>query len=375
MKRFQEEHILNDLRKKMVFLCGPRQVGKTWLAKKIAASYSNPQYLNYDRLEDREIIRREGWPAKTDLLLLDEIHKMPGWKNYIKGIYDTREDDLHILVTGSARLEMLRQVGDSLAGRYFRHRLLPFSLSELAQTKQVEYLDIERLIKRGGFPEPFIADDPVDSHRWRMQYIDGLIRSDVLDFERIHDFRAIQIVLELLRRRVGSPVSYMSIAEDAQIAPATVKKYIEIFEGLYIVFRVTPWSRNIARSLLKEPKIYFYDTAMVEGDEGAHFENLIACSLLKHVCALIDYKAQKWRLHYLRTRDGQEVDFCLVRDDRAELMIEAKYSFRDVPRSLIKFNRTYSIPAMVVAQNLKREQEIENISICKAQKYLSQLFL
>ena len=173
---------------------------------------------------------------------------MPNWKNYLKGIFDTRTSGLKILVTGSSRLDIFHQVGDSLAGRYFRHRLLPLSPAELFKNGEFTALNVEKLMSRGGFPEPFLANDPVDSDRWRLQYIDGLIRTDVLDFERIHDFRAIQLVLELLRRRVGSPVSYVSIAEDVQISPNTVKKYIDVFEALYIVFKVVPFSKNIARS-------------------------------------------------------------------------------------------------------------------------------
>jgi uncharacterized protein len=375
MERFQEAAILRDLKKKMVFLCGPRQVGKTWLAKNIASNFTQSAYLNYDRFEDREIIQREGWRSSTDILVLDEIHKMKDWKNYLKGVFDTREPHLKILVTGSSRLEMFRHAGDSLAGRFFRHRLLPFSPAELAKTHYPNAGLIDRLMMRGGFPEPFSAEDPVDADRWRMQYIDGLIRTDVLDFERIHDFRAIQLVLELLRRRVGSPISYLSIAEDVHISPNTVKKYIEIFEELYIVFRATPFSKNIARSLLKEPKIYFYDTGMVIGGEGARFENLIAQSLHKHVCALQDYKGESWQLNYLRTKDGDEVDFCLVRDDHADCIIEAKLSDTSLPSALKSFHKRYGMRASLVVKELKREQEIDGISVESASNFLSNLFL
>lgn len=228
---------------------------------------------------------------------------------------------------------------------------------------------------RGGFPEPFAAEREVDADRWRMQYIDGLIRTDVLDFERIHDFRAIQLVLELLRRRVGSPVSYQSIAEDAHISPNTVKKYIELFEELYIVFRVTPFSRNIARSLLKEPKVYFYDTGMVVGEEGPRFENMMALNLYKHVYALQDYKGESWQLNYLRTKDGEEVDFCLVRDDRADCMIEVKMTEASPPSALRNFYKRYGIKASLVVKELKREQEIDGIEVEAAQGFLNNLFL
>jgi uncharacterized protein len=375
MDRFQEAAIIRDLKKKMVFLCGPRQVGKTWLAKKIASGFAKSVYLNYDRLEDREIIQREGWRSSTDLLVLDEIHKMKDWKNYLKGVFDTREPHLKILVAGSSRLEMFRHTGDSLAGRFFQHRLFPLSPAELIKTQYSNADLLDRLMKRGGFPEPFTAEDDVDADRWRMQYIDGLIRTDVLDFERIHDFRAIKLVLELLRRRVGSPMSFLSIAEDVNVSPNTVKKYVELFEELYIVFRITPYSKNIARSLLKEPKIYFYDTGMVIGDEGLRFENMLAQSLHKHVCALQDYKGESRQLNYLRTKDGDEVDFCLVRDDRAEHIIEAKLSNAAPHAALKNFSKRYGLKASLVVKDLKREQEIGDITIESARNFLSNLYV
>lgn len=375
MNRFYHDAILRDLEKKMVFLCGPRQVGKTWLAKKIAESFQHSIYLNYDRLEDRDILLREAWLKNTDLLILDEIHKMPDWKNFVKGVFDTRPPHLRMLITGSSRLEMFRQVGDSLAGRFFRHRLLPLSVSELLKTGENSPTDVEQLITRSGFPEPFLAENSVDSDRWRLQYIDGLVRTDILDFEKIHDFRAIQLVLELLRRRVGSPISYVSIAEDAAISPNTVKKYIEIFEALYVVFKVVPHSRNIARSLVKEPKIYFYDTGMVAGDDGVKFENFVALSLLKHVYALNDYKGRPAELRYIRTKDGDEIDFCITIDDIPESLIEVKVQYRDIPSALGRFHKRYSIPAYLLVKDLKREQMLDDISIVKAESFLGELVL
>jgi len=223
MYRKQIEPIIKDLNKKIVFIVGPRQVGKTWLALEVGKRFDNTTYLNYDSFEDRQIIKDESWLQATELLILDELHKMPGWKNYLKGVFDTKPKNLKILVTGSARLDVFRQTGDSLAGRFFTHRLLPFSISELQEDPIGS--DIERFIQRGGFPEPFLTEDEIDAKRWRNQYIDGLIRTDIIDFERIYDLRTIQIVFELLRRRVGSPVSYASIARDVNASPTTIIKY------------------------------------------------------------------------------------------------------------------------------------------------------
>ncbi|MBW1813290.1 MAG: ATP-binding protein [Deltaproteobacteria bacterium] len=371
MERKQKNLIVKDLKKKMVFLTGPRQVGKTWLSKEIAKDFPESVYLNYDSLEDRKIIKSEMWLDRTKLLILDELHKMPGWKNYLKGVYDTKPEHMAIFVTGSARLEAFRQSGDSLAGRYFTHRLLPFSPSEVRPAIPVD--DLERFLTRGGFPEPFLAEDSIDADRWRLQYIDGLIRTDILDFEKIHDFKAIQLVLDLLRSRVGSPVSYKSLAEDVGIAPNTVKKYIQILESLYIIFRVTPFSKNIARSILKEPKIYFFDTGMVEGDEGIQFENLVGLCLLKHVYSLVDYQGKPYSLCYLRTKDRKEVDFCLVNRDKPELMIEVKRSDPDPDKSIVHFNKRFNIPGVQVVLHLKREKKEREIEIRKGLNYLMSL--
>ena len=269
MRRYQKSAILRDLDKKMVLLAGPRQAGKTWLAKNIGEDFPNTVYLNYDHNEDRKMIHDTAWLSSTELLILDELHKMPQWKNYLKGVYDTKPKSLKILVTGSARLDIFNQVGDSLAGRYFIHRLMPFSPAELS--KVGASVNLDQLMERGGFPEPYLAKQAIDAERWRLQYTDSLIRTDVLDFDNIQNLRAIQLVFELLREKVGSPISYKSIAEDVAVSPHTVKKYIDILEALYIVFRVTPYSKNIARSLLKEPKIYFFDNGLVKGNAGARF--------------------------------------------------------------------------------------------------------
>lgn len=373
MYRKQTKQIIKDLNKKMVFIVGPRQVGKTWLAKEIGKNYSNMAYLNYDRAEDRQIIRKEIWPRKTDLLIFDELHKMKEWKNYLKGVYDTKETGQKILVTGSARLNTFRQSGDSMAGRFYAHRLLPFSLAELKDVKP-EY-DLDRIMSRGGFPEPLLAESDEDADRWRKQYFDGLVRTDILDFEAIHNFKAIRLVLDLLRHKVGSPVSYSSIAEDVQVSPATVKKYIDIFEALYIVFRVAPFSRNIARSILKEPKIYFFDNGMAAGGDGAKFENAVAVSLLKHAWGKTDYTGRDYELKYLRTKNGQEVDFALIKDGKISRIIEAKLSDGDLSKNLSYFSAKYKLKGIQVVKELKREKTIGGIDIVLADNFLKSLFL
>lgn len=373
MKRIQKKMILNDLDKKIVLLVGPRQAGKTWLAKDIAQEFSKSLYLNYDQVFDREIITSQSWLPTVDLLILDELHKMDGWKNYLKGLFDTRPPSMKILVTGSARLDIYDQLGDSLAGRYFRHRLLPLSPAELVQLH--EKADLSKLLTRSGFPEPYLAEDETQANRWRLQYVNSVLSTDVFEIDEIHNLKAMHLVFNLLRSRVGTPISYQSLAEDIAASPITVKKYIQILEALFVIFRVTPYSNNIARSLLKEPKIYFFDTGLVQGDEGAQLENLIAVSLLKHTYAKTDYLAQNYTLNYLRTKDGLEVDFALVHDDKIEQIIEVKLA-DDVPsKSLFHFHEKYQLPATQVIRFLRHERKKNDIKIVEASSFLTSLFL
>ncbi|HPN64368.1 MAG TPA: AAA family ATPase, partial [Candidatus Goldiibacteriota bacterium] len=224
MKRYLEDEIIKDLQKKMVFITGPRQIGKTFLAKSILGNMKNGVYLNNDDMDDAKVIKKRTWQPDAGLVVLDEIHKMKGWKNYLKGVFDTRRERQSILVTGSARLDTFRQSGESLAGRYFLYRLNPLSVKELSAVMKPSEALLE-LDTLGGFPEPFFSASVDDAARWRKQYYTDLIREDIFDIGRIGELRAVRLLLELLRKRVGSPVSYTSLSQDMQVSVNTVKRY------------------------------------------------------------------------------------------------------------------------------------------------------
>jgi predicted AAA+ superfamily ATPase len=373
LHRSQENRIHEDLSKKMVFLVGPRQVGKTWLSKKIGEYYKNTVYLNYDSISDREMIKDQSWLPETELVILDELHKMKNWKNYLKGLYDTKRPELKILVTGSARMETFRKSGDSLAGRFFVHHLLPLSLSELKEEKIPEKMSL--LIERSGFPEPFLAETNEEAKRWRKFYTDSLVREDIMNFDNVSDWRALYDVFEILRHSVGAPISYVNIASDIGISPVTVKKYISALESLYIVFSIRTYTKKIKRSILKETKVYFYDTGLVIGDPGIIFENFVAVSLLKHLMLRNDLFGTNEQLMYLRTKEGKETDFALVNSENSLLSImEVKLSDIKPSKNLIYFKDKYKTLALQIVRYFNKAGIKNNdLLILNAEKYLTEL--
>lgn len=375
MHRYAEGAIKADLAKKIVLLSGPRQVGKTTLSKQLFESFA---YLSYDAASDRPVIEREEWPKDVELVVFDELHKKKAWKSWIKGVYDTRGIPPAILVIGSARLDLMRRGGDSLAGRFFSHRLHPLTVreivSELGETPQAA---LQGLLARGGFPEPYLGRNEEEARRWRRTHIDTIIRGDLLDLETVRDIRSIEILVDLLRTRVGSPTSSASLARDLGVSIPTVQRWLAILEGLCLIFAVTPHHRNIARSLLKEPKYYFYDIGDVEGGHGARLENAVAAALLRELQRIEDLSGRRTSLRYLRDREGREVDFLAVMDERPVLMVEVKAGHDSFARPLFKFRAALGggVRTVQVVAHLERRRESEGVEMLPAWEFLAGLDL
>ncbi len=366
--------VRTDLKQKIVLISGPRQTGKTTLARNLSSSVD---YLNYDAVSDRKRIVKQDWSRSVELVVFDELHKMKKWKGWLKGIFDTEGVTPQILVTGSARLDIAKRMGDSLAGRHFAFRLHPITLKELHQElpSSAPEKNFLTLLNHGGFPEPFFSSEPFFYERWRRSHLDLILRQDLLDTENVRQITQIELLIELLRGRVGSVVSYQSLAEDLQVDISTVKRWLIMLENLFVIFRLTPFSRNVARSLLKSSKFYFYDNGQVEGNEGAKFENLVANALLSHVHFEQDTKGRRVELCYLRNKDGDEIDFALVEKQKVTVMLEAKWSDATPSTAFLKLKPKDTHPqAVQLVAELDKEKDYPfGVSVRSAPQWLSVL--
>ncbi len=357
--------------KSMVFLSGPRQSGKTTLARMIAERFPNRVYFNWDIVTDRrrlvenpyffeEVVRHD---ESRPLVIFDEIHKRRGWKNYLKGVFDRFHDDFLFLVTGSGRLDTYQRGGDSLAGRYYAFHLWPLTLAELhyAGSRFDEFAsdplgtysgdaaaaeaDWERLAMCSGFPEPYLAARRPSYRRWSTTYRRQLIREDIRDLTGVTRIDEIELLFALLPSKVGAPLSIPSLATDLKAAYNTVKAWLRILDRFYLTFTITPWAREISRAVHMNRKTYLFDYASVE-DAGARFENMVALELHRAVTSWTDLGWGEFGLHYIRTKEGREVDFLVTRDRRPMLLVETRLGDTDPSANLRVFQKALGVPAV-----------------------------
>ncbi|MBI2119278.1 MAG: ATP-binding protein [Elusimicrobia bacterium] len=389
MKRIQDLYLFDEKLQggKMVFLSGPRQVGKTTFAQNNLKKFGDTKlYFNWDDpFIRREYVRNphfldvvlSGSSHPMPWIVFDEIHKHKNWKNILKGLYDHYHSKARFLITGSARLDYFRSSGDSLVGRYFSYKMLPLSLAEGAQNfdfllsqdnvlshpvenKLVHLLDripiakfknaLKKLYEFGGFPEPFLKASANFSVKWRRDYQSLLSKEDVRDLSRIQDLKGLEQLLLLLPERVGSPLSINSLREDLQVNHRTISNWLEVLKKVYLLFSILPWSKNLARAIRKENKFYFYDWTFVE-DPGARFENMAAVHLLRLVSRWNELGLGNFDLRYVRTKQKQEIDFLIIKNQKPLALFEAKVSDTQVQPSSLYLSCILSVPFYQVVLN------------------------
>jgi predicted AAA+ superfamily ATPase len=356
MLRRYIEGALKDLsfaHRKMAFVSGPRQCGKTTLAKMLLEDRGSGAYYNWDETEFRRLwtksprsiltsFRERNAGQRTPLFVLDEIHKAKKWKQSLKGVYDTLEQPADILVTGSARLSVYRKGSDSLMGRYYHFRLHPLTLAEIGgyspqgpgpvlaairedsiPNRKQDQMHLDSLLRFGGFPEPFLSGEEKRLNLWRRGRVEKVIREDLRDLSRIPELSSIEALVSLLPERVGSLFSRASLREDLEVSFDTVRRWMQYLFELYYAFEIKPFTHTISRSLKREGKLYLWDYSEIT-DGAARFENLIAEHLLKACHYWTDTGEGFFELFFLRTKEKQEIDFLIVKDKKPWLPIEVK---------------------------------------------------
>lgn len=386
-KRYLTEFVVEDLAEKMVFIGGPRQVGKTTIARDlIAKQFHQSGYYNWDSKSDRRKIMQSNWSGNADLIIFDEIHKYKKWKSFVKGEYDTLKNKYHFLITGSARLDLYRKGGDSMLGRYHYYRLHPFSLAELIGKVTIpevmkeipirlrrEKVKLKALDKFGGFPEPFLKQNTRVLRRWHNEKTERLFREDIRDVEQVRDIVNMQLLGDLLPEKTGSLLSINSLREDLEVSHRAVSSWLNILESFYYCFRIYPFVGKNFRSLKKEAKLYLWDWSEVE-NEAVRFENCVASHLLKLIHFLRDYEGYKANLYFLRSVEKKEVDFFVTIAEKPWFAVEAKMNDTNVSPHLFYFKEKLNIPfCYQIVKKGDVDSFIKGVRIVSADRFLAGL--
>lgn len=367
LKRVYEALIQQHLteNRQMIFLAGPRQVGKTTLSFMARKLSTTSFYLNWDNVEHQQlIIRGPETVAKhlslntlttdTPLIIFDEIHKYSRWKQFLKGFFDTYGIQVKIIVTGSAKLDIYKRIGDSLMGRYFLYRIHPMSIAELASPIPSHHLTrspvslpqnlLEKLIEFGGFPEPFLNEKKSFHHKWLRFRYQQTFHEDIRSLTEIHEMAQLELLATLLKDRTGQIINYSDFANDINVSQPTIKRWIESLSAFYYCFSIKPWYKNISRALRKQPKIYLWDWSDIT-DPGARAENFVASHLLKAVHFWTDTGLGQYDLHYIRDKDKYEVDFLVTKNNEPWFLVEVKHSQNTgLNKALYRFQEQTNAP-------------------------------
>jgi len=343
MDRYIKAFVEQDLREKMVFLGGPRQVGKTTLALSLldGGNEEHPAYKNGDSLTARKALLQGALPAEQDLVILDEIHKYKGWRNLVKGFYDVNRSRKRFLITGSARLDHYRRGGDSLQGRYHYRRLHPLSLHELSRSPTRS--DLDHLLRFGGFPEPFLKGNTRHWKRWQNERQSRVIHDDLVSLEHVKEVSQLDLLAQVLQERVGAPLSINNLREDLSVAFETADRWVTMLENLYFCFLVRPFGLPRLRAARKERKLYMWDWSVCD-KESARFENLVASNLLKYCHLAEDNEGDRMELMFVRDSMQRELDFVVVRNHKPEFAVECKTGEHGLSRNIPYFAQRTTIP-------------------------------
>jgi len=372
--RYLKKPVKEDLQNKMVFVGGPRQVGKTTFALTFLpeSTEKHPAYLNWDDISVRRGLLKGELPGGQKLFILDEIHKFSGWRGLVKGFYDTNRSELSFIITGSARLDYYKKGGDSLQGRYHYYRLHPFSMAELNTKPTMN--DFNLLFKFGGFPEPCLRGEEKFWRRWQRERLQRVIYDDIRDLENIKEISLLELLAGELPNRVGAPLSVKNLKELLQVAHETVDRWINIFERMYYCFRIPPYGPRKIRAVKKEQKLYLWDWSIIP-EAGPRFENFIASHLLKYCHFMEDTQGFKMDLRFLRDTDKREMDFVVLKDEKPLFAVECKTGEKNINPAMFYFMERTQIPRFYQVHSGKRDYEKKGVRVIPVHKFIKEFSL
>jgi hypothetical protein len=373
-ERYLKKAVGEDIKDRMVFVGGPRQVGKTTFALSFLskAEETHPGYLNWDNVSTRASLLKGELPPKEKLLVLDEIHKVARWRNLIKGFYDTNKSYRSFLITGSARLDYYSRGGDSLQGRYHYYRLHPFSLLEINPNPTSS--DFKMLLQFGGFPEPLFKGEERFWRRWQKERAHRVIYEDIRGLENIKEISLLELLAAELPNRVGAPLSVKNLRELFQVSHETVERWLKIFERMYFCYRIPPYGPARVRAVKKEQKLYLWDWSLVSGP-GERFENFMACHLLKYCHFREDRDGYEMELRFLRDVDRREADFVVLEGGKPLFAVECKTGEKAINSNLFYFKERTEIPKFFQVHQGIRNFEKNGIRVIPVHEFFKELQL
>ena len=313
-REIEAELVLLSSQYKVITITGPRQSGKTTLAKKVFPNYSyftleSPDVRTMANLDPRKFLTTD-----KKGIILDEIHNVPELLSYIQEIVDSTENEIQFILTGSNNFSLLNKVSQSLAGRTAILKLLPFSIKELATIDND--FTIEDYLEKGFYPAIYAQHkEPTRAYR---NYYETYLERDVRQLINLKDLRLFQIFIRLCAGRTANLFNASAMSNEVGVSVPTIKSWISVLEASYIIFLVQPYYENIGKRLVKTPKLYFYDVGLASyllGIEnknqmsrdplrGALFENMVVSDILKSRFN----EGKESNLYFYRDSNGNEID-------------------------------------------------------------------
>ena len=339
---------------KIIILYGARQVGKTFLSKKIAKG-KHSLYLDCEKISVREVIesqnleRIKSFLGEKKLVILDEAQKVKNIGTSLKLLVD-HHPNMQIIATGSSSFDLSNKVLEPLTGRNFKFNLYPFSLSELKKNLSPENFSekLESFLRFGMYPDVALSETEEEARFKLDEIANDYLYQDVLAFEKLKKPDLLLKLLQAIALQLGNEVSFRELASLLQTSGETVQRYLDLLEKTFVIFKLHSFSRNLRKEIGKKIKIYFYDLGIrnsliqnfaplnLRNDIGALWENFCISERIK----INQERLKKVNKYFWRTYSQKEIDYIEEKDGLLEAY-EFKWSPRKKPKAPQEFLENY----------------------------------